>query len=377
MSQPGFPQQPGVPSHRGFQGPPGFPQRPGFQPPSGYAPPQPWNQPRPHLPPQPRTFSPGWQPPPAPRRKRSPLLALAVVAVALVGLLAYAFSSQPDDDHVVSDYQNEDYVLPRAGETVSRIPIPEYESDITDWLEDNPLYAQQLAAPVRCDVDPITRPASLNDEALQTRMRDYVECLTRVWGPALESAGHEAYQPTLYVYPAGGQVSTSCGTQESLNAFYCGADQNLYLAADVLRVLPSNLAAAPEAFDLIIAHEFGHAMQGRSGLFAAFQYMIQEASSESGALETSRRAELQADCFAGAAINSVAEGMGLDAAARESVAEISYEIGDDRLALRFDAELEEGDHGIAANRRAWAERGLSGASLSSCNTFVAPGSEVG
>lgn len=377
MSQPGFPQQPGVPPQRGFPGQPGFPQHPGFQPPPGHAPSQPWNQPRPHVPPQPGTFAPGWQPPRPPRRKRSPLLALAVAAVVLVGLLAHAFQSQPSDDLVVTDYHNEDYVLPRAGETVSRIPIPEYESDIAEWLEDNPLYAQQLAAPVRCDVAPITRPASLGDEALQTRMRGYVECLTRVWGPALEAAGHEAYQPTLYVYPAGGQVSTSCGTQESLNAFYCGADQNLYLAADILRILPSNLAAAPEAYDLIIAHEFGHAVQGRSGLFAAFQYVIQEAGSESEALETSRRSELQADCFAGAAINSVADGMGLDTAARESVAEISYEIGDDRLALRFNAEPEEGDHGIAANRRAWAERGLSGASLSSCNTFVAPDSEVG
>lgn len=299
-----------------------------------------------------------------------------MAATILIGLLAYAFMSPLGDDQVASDYRNEDYVLPQAGDSVSRIPIPKYESDIGEWLENNALYAQQLASPVRCDLDPISNPSSLSDAALQTRMRSYVECLTRVWGPTLEAAGHEAYQPTLYVYPANGQVTTSCGMQESLNAFYCGADQNLYLAADVLRILPAKQAAAPEAYDLIIAHEYGHAMQGRSGLFAAFQYLVQEAPSESSAMETSRRAELQADCFAGAAINSIAEGMGIGAAERASVAEISFEIGDDRLAERFNQELEEGDHGIAENRRAWAERGLSGLPLSSCNTFVAPGAEV-
>lgn len=301
---------------------------------------------------------------------------LAAAALVLGALLAYAFFSQPGDDQVASDYQNEDYAVPRIDGEVSQIPLPQYESDIAVWLEDNPLYEQQLASPVRCQVAPLGDPAALSDSALQTRMRGYVECLTRVWGPALEAAGHEAYQPTLYVYPADGQVTTSCGTEESFNAFYCGADQNLYLAADVLRVLPAKEARAPEAFDLIIAHEYGHAVQGRSGLFAAFQYMAQDASSESGAMETSRRAELQADCFAGAAINSLAEGMGMDDTGRARVAEISYEIGDDRLAQRFNQDFTEGDHGSAANRRAWAERGLSGDSLASCNTFVAPVSQV-
>ena len=38
-----------------------------------------------------------------------------------------------------ANYQNEDYVLPQTGDTVSRIPAPEYQSEIADWLEDNTL----------------------------------------------------------------------------------------------------------------------------------------------------------------------------------------------------------------------------------------------
>ena len=318
----------------------------------------------------------GWQVPPQPQPKRSPLPLLAVAVVVLIGLLAYSFLSGAVGDQVSTDYQNEDYQVPGMGGKVPELPIPQYESEIATWLEENTIYQQQLASPVRCDVDPIASPQSLSDDELQSRMRDYVACLTRVWGPALEAAGHTAYQPTLFVYPANGEVTTSCGTEPSMNAFYCGGDQNLYLAADILAVLPPDEANAPETFDLIIAHEYAHAMQGRSGVFAASAYAAADASSESKSLEVYRRVELQADCFAGAVMNSVSESTGMGEEGRAMVARISYEIGDDRLAERFQFELEEGDHGLGENRKAWVERGLTGAPLSGCNTFTAVGDEV-
>lgn len=352
----------------------GFRQQPGFRPGAGQLPPR-WGPPHPST----RSTAPQQGPWAAPRQRRGrgpgPLLLLAVLV--LVGLFVYSTTlDEPATDTVRSGYENEDWAVPGTNDPVPDVPMPQYESDIAVWLQDNPLYRQQLPSPVRCDVAAIDNPGAMSDGALQTRMRGFVECLTRAWGPSLEAAGFQAYQPTLYVYPSGGEVSTSCGRQESFNAFYCGADQNLYLAADVLRILPARQAAARESYDLIIAHEYGHAMQGRSGLFAAFQYKIQAATSASVAKQASRRAELQADCFAGAAINSVADDMGWGSDAREAVAEISYEIGDDRLAQRFNQDVVEGDHGSAESRRAWAERGLSGAALSSCNTFVAPASEV-
>lgn len=313
---------------------------------------------------------------PPQKRSRSPLPHLAVAAVVLGGLLALSFLSSPGEDDVAADYQNEDYVVPSTNSKVSEIPIPEYEEEVVQWLEANTLYSQQLASPVRCEVTEIPARNTLGDGELQVRMSAYVGCLTRVWGPALEAAGFEAYQPSLFVYPAGDTVTTSCGTQESLNAFYCGADQNLYLASDILRILPQNEADAPEAFDLIIAHEYGHAMQGRSGVFTASYFAGEDAGSESGALEISRRVELQADCYAGAAIDSVSQSMGLTEASREMVARISYEIGDDRISERFEVAFEEGDHGLGESRELWATKGLNGGPLTGCNTFTAPGAEV-
>lgn len=294
--------------------------------------------------------------------------------IALVATLGYSFLSEESEDEVATEYRNESYTVPSTESGAPSIPVPEYESDVAAWLQSNSLYEQQLAAPVRCDLDPVE--PQLSTDALQTRMRAYVSCLTRVWGPALESAGHIAYQPTLYVYPMGGEVTTSCGTQGSLNAFYCGADQNLYLAADVVQILPPAEATSPQAYDLIVAHEYGHAVQGRSGVFTASFYASEDAGSDSGAREISRRVELQADCFAGAAIDSVSESMRLGDIEREAVARISFEIGDDRLADRFDAEIEDGDHGVGENRRSWATRGLAGGPLSDCNAFIAQSDEV-
>ncbi len=299
---------------------------------------------------------------------------LLLVAVALVILVGQDFLSEQGGEDVASDYENENYVVPSAGRAAPAIPVPQYETEVATWLESNSLYDQQLASPVRCDLDPVT--GMIADDALQSQMREYVRCLTRVWGPALEAAGHVAYQPTLYVYPARGEVTTSCGIQESFNAFYCGADQNLYLASDVVRILPPAEAAAPGAYNLIVAHEYGHAVQGRSGVFAASFYASEDAGSESDASEISRRVELQADCFAGAAIDSVSESMGLGEAEREAVERISFEIGDDRLADRFNQEVVEGDHGTGESRELWAERGLSGGPLSTCNSFTAPSTEV-
>ena len=387
MTQPGYSPRPG------FQAPPGnYPPRPnpwqgtwqapgqGWGPPqrpapqqAGWQAPPPWGAP-PQQAPQPPLY-PQWQGAPLPRKRSGPLRWLVVAVVVLLGLLAYAALSGPGAGTVEPGYQNEDYVVPGAGDPVSEIPIPEYESDITTWLEESPLYSETLAAPVRCEIEEIQDVAVLSDAEIQVRMRGFVECLTRVWGPALEDAGYEAYQPTLFVYPSGGEVKTSCGTQPSLNAFYCGADQNLYLAADVLRILPAALGSNPVALDLIIAHEYGHAIQGRTGVFAASAYLGYEAP-ETEALEVSRRVELQADCFAGGGLHSLSEGMRLGDAEKDAVKEISYEIGDDRLAERFGIELEEGDHGTGDNRRLWADRGLTGEQLSTCNTFVADSSEV-
>jgi len=106
--------------------------------------------------------------------------------------------------------------------------------------------------------------------------------------------------------------------------------------------------------------------------------MLIDDSDESEKLETSRRLETQADCFAGAALGSLWQGLKLTDADRQDILATTTDIGDDKLSERNNGDPDEaGNHGKSQNRRLWVERGLnSGGSLGQCNTFNAPASEV-
>ena len=179
------------------------------------------------------------------------------------------------------------------------------------------------------------------------------------------------------MYPEGETVTTGCGTQQSHNAFYCTLDQQIYISQDVLDVLSADVSQARIVFNLIIAHEYGHVIQGQSGILLSGHMSVDDAN-DSEKQETSRRIETQADCFAGAALGSLEQGLKLTDTDRQDILEVTADVGDDRLNERANGDPDEaGDHGKSQNRRLWAERGLnSGGSLGQCNTFNAPASEV-
>lgn len=317
--------------------------------------------------------------PTPPKKKGPPAVLIGAVigtGIALVALLGYALFSGDSGDGG-PDYRNEDYQVPTVTSSPPELEIPETMSELTALLEDNPIYEETFPVPVRCDLTLDPGVHSISDDELEERMTTYVGCLTRAWGPTIEAAGFIAYQPRLTVYPAGGTVNTPCGTAESLNAFYCGGDQNLYLARDIGDVLTAQTSAERILFELIMAHEYGHAMQGRTGIFAASAILAYDEEDEAVALELSRRTEVQADCFAGEGLQSLGESLGIDENDVAAISRISFEIGDDQLQERFGATtIQPGNHGIGENRQLWIERGYNDAAMSVCNTWTAPTSEV-
>jgi hypothetical protein len=95
------------------------------------------------------------------------------------------------------------------------------------------------------------------------------------------------------------QISTRCGSGRiPRNAFYCPADQQIYWSNTLGDIL-APFDESPRAGDQIMAHEFGHALQGRTGIIASSQGIRQNISDEQARLQLGRRTELQADCFAG------------------------------------------------------------------------------
>ncbi len=303
------------------------------------------------------------------------LAAAVTILVALLLVAVYQTITADDPDEIVTEYQNEDWQVPPATDSPPEIPMPESLRQARIWLTDNPIYEVTLASPVRCELD-LLPGGKVTDAELQIHLDAYMACLTKVWGPALEQAGYVAYQPQVTVYPQGEEVATACGDAPSVNAFYCALDQRLYIAQDILDMLPKDSASARIVFDLIMAHEYGHAIQGRTGMLLSERWLASEGS-ETEMLEWSRRTEVQADCFAGLAMNSLSQSLGITDEDREDVLTASYHIGDDQLAERLGQDPDEpGDHGSGKNRKLWAQRGLDNHTVSTCNSYSAPNSEV-
>ena len=315
----------------------------------------------------------GYAPYPTPPRRRPTglLVALFSALTLLVGMVAIAVLNT-----VSNGYQNEDWEVPPVTTQPPPLKIPENTTEATQLTENNALYNNSLASPVRCDLELLPGDKQ-DDEKLQAHLQTYVSCLTRVWGPTLKAAGYEAFQPRITVFPEGETINTGCGKQESHSAFYCMSDQQIYIAQDVLDVLSTDVSKARIVFNLIIAHEYGHTIQGQTGILASQRWLADDSSNEEG-LEMSRRIETQADCFAGAAMSSLWQGLQLTDEDRQDILATTVDIGDDKLSERYEGNPDKaGNHGKSQSRRLWVERGLdSHGSLGACNTFTAPSEEV-
>ena len=138
------------------------------------------------------------------------------------------------------------------------------------------------------------------------------------------------------------EISTKCGSGKiPRNAFYCPADQQIYWSNTLGEIL-APFDQSPRAGDQIMAHEFGHAVQGRTRDHRLVALDPAEISDDGARLELGRRTELQADCFAGLFIRSVSVSLGLQQADVEQIQQDFFNSGDDVLSGEPDYV---GDHG--------------------------------
>ena len=191
-----------------------------------------------------------------------------------------------------------------------------------------------------------------------------------VWEPPVTSAGFQLPRPPVYVYDQ--PIRTACGVMKEVNAAYCAGDQRVYYAQPLLRAFPTSVQQTPYAAETIIAHEFGHAVQARTGILIS-EAAWEQNSGEADANAFSRRLEVQADCWSGQFINSVGTSVGLDDNDVQQLSLLFYSIGDDQLS--GDPSIE-GNHGHGDSRRSWFLEGIGTTSMGACNTFDAPAAAV-
>jgi predicted metalloprotease len=97
--------------------------------------------------------------------------------------------------------------------------------------------------------------------------------------------------------------------------------------------------------------------------------LAHDADTQAEEWDTSRRLEMQADCFAGLYLNSIADSTGLTSKDRSNIEAIFASLGG-RTPYKD-------DHGMGSNRAWWTNQGLNAWTPGVCNTFVASEESVG
>jgi predicted metalloprotease len=284
---------------------------------------------------------------------------IIVGLIALAGFMITGLSFEPSD----VAYQNDDYRIPAPDRNPPALPVPQTYGEAEQWITDSAFYDQAVPVPVRCDSQPIN-VATASDAKLESHFEGLMECLVRVWEQPVSNAGFIIVRPTVTIY--GQELTTKCGTTE-INAFYCSADQQVYYSRYLPQALP--VRKSEWTADIVMAHEFGHALQGRTGILISANALGQESGDKNTELRYMRRLETQADCFSGMFIRSVSESMGVQQQDVDGILQIYVAIGDDELSGEPRII---GNHGLGRSRRYWGNMGLANSEVGKCNTFVAP-----
>jgi uncharacterized protein len=307
-----------------------------------------------------------------PQRRRNPLKRLLItmivlVAAALVGLVAVNVASAGAQSEVA--YQNDAYKVPPPDKNPPPLPAPDTFDQARQLVTTNRLYDQTMPLPIRCELRPITPDST--DAELNVHLNNLMACLVRAWEPPVTAAGYQIVRPSVTIY--GDSITTKCGKAGGGNAFYCAADQQVYYS----RTLPdavADLQGSPWGPDLVLAHEFGHAVQARTGILISASGLEHQAGEKTPeGLELSRRVETQADCFSGLFLRSASQSLGIHQSDVPAMEVIFVAIGDDSLSRNPNIES---SHGHGSSRLYWARQGLGTSDVGKCDTFTAPAAKV-
>lgn len=235
-------------------------------------------------------------------------------------------------------------------------------------LADNPLFANGLGLPaVTCQLPRWNPDASAQLPFYQAE----AQCLFQAWQPVLQSAGLPAKMPRVQIETT--QFTDPCGTyQPTTNAHYCDGDHTIHMTPKWF----SSENDPPNATGIYVglfAHEFGHAIQGMTGVMAAYGEARYEAGKDGAAagLEWSRRVELEASCFGGMFLTASVGRGAIDRNIFNEAYQDEAQRGDypDRTGNPR-------DHGTPSHNGAWWQQGTTKNRTAQCNTWAASSSDV-
>lgn len=281
-----------------------------------------------------------------------------LVGIALVGLVLANLLNSPQV-HV-----------PKPDTSPPALPQPTTYGEAEEWVINNSFYQEALAGQVDCAVPELDMTTASVDE-LEDHLNQLTACLWRVWDKPVEDSGYQLPRPPVTVYNQ--PITTGCGELDDVNAVYCAADQRIYYAKPLWKIFPKDQQQQRFVVESVLAHEFGHTLQARTGILISGIALEQNSTTENQAKQISRRIEVQADCLSGMFVYSVADASQLNTEDLESLGKVFYNLGDDVLTGKPNYV---GDHGLGASREYWYRTGLASQDVGKCNTFLAPPAEV-
>ncbi|GAA4939097.1 neutral zinc metallopeptidase [Streptomonospora halophila] len=250
----------------------------------------------------------------------------------------------------------------RADPDLSQTPAPTADTQRPTGqsaLVDNPLYSTGELMPLPCPAPrlDVHDPASVEDF-----LNTVTDCLDDAWARQFEEAGIP-FEPPKRVFWSEGGSSPCREYPSSAGAFYCRTVKSIYIGtSDVVEKWGGNEQSA--VYASLLAHEYGHHVQGEAGLLEYYHDQRGKESSQLLRNEWTRKSELQANCLAGIFLGAV---------------EVSYPLTRDDIdavlddaaatADRAGAPAAERTHGSAENSVLWLEHGLEQEAPGACNTW--------
>jgi len=168
-------------------------------------------------------------------------------------------------------------------------------------------------------------------------------------------------------------IRTGCGTaQAAIGPHYCPMDKGIYLETGFFQqILANRLGASSGDFAqaYVVAHEFGHHVQGELGISAWVRQ--QQAANPQQKNQFSVLLELQADCLAGVWARSAQQRGLLDRGDIAEALSAAEAVGDDRIQQSQGQRVNPHNwtHGSSAERQQWFELGFDTGDTEACDTF--------
>ncbi|MFD0889263.1 neutral zinc metallopeptidase, partial [Streptosporangium algeriense] len=239
-------------------------------------------------------------------------------------------------------------------------------------LERNTLYRAGGLPTVSC---PAGSPSIYSHSRLKALILKTSRCLDKGWSRILGAQGID-WRPPGYAIVSG-RGRGACGDFPQIGSivpYYCPRNGTIYASTGAMSRGSGNslgygqIVSWHGAIISMMAHEYGHHVQQLTGLSDTWWRRTERSSSRSGRLALSRRFELQATCFGGMFMRSVAGTYPVTPDKRNMLYYFYSRVGDWPGYPR--------DHGTPANNNRWFRQGYEKNKTFQCNTWLASSSST-